>query len=190
MASESSFELFGETVVAIGNEGVLCHCHDFLVFVAEDLLVLCGEPEELEHFFAAQVDVIHIDQQLLGALVLFLLDVHLLLDEGRDGLGAGLRVDSHLQHILLLRLALEYLLERKMNAGALATHPLTLPQHVLAVLVGLGIDIFVELVADGGDVYLAEVSEVLDVELELEELALSVLAEVEVEVEDALLAQH
>ena len=190
MAGEPGLELLGEAVVAVGDEGVLGHLHDFLALVAEDLLVLGGEPEELKHLFVAQVDVVDVDQQFLGALVLLLLDVHLLLDEGRDGLGTGLRVDCHLQHVLVLRLALEDLLEGEVDAGALAAHSFPLPKHVLAVFVGFGVDVLVELVADGRDVDLAEVAEFLDVEFELEELAFPVLAEIEVEVEDALLAHH
>lgn len=75
-----------------------------------------------------------------------------------------------------------------MYARTLAAHPLPLPQHILAILIRFVVDILIKLVADGRDVDFTEVAKFLDIELELKELAFSVLAEVEVEVEDALLA--
>lgn len=82
MACESSCVLLAVAVGAICDEDVTQQRQDLFGLVAEELLVLSGEAEELSHLLTAQVEIVNEYQHCLWVFLLFL-TAHTLLQRPR-----------------------------------------------------------------------------------------------------------
>ena len=76
------------------------------------------------------------------------------------------------------------------DGGGLAAQRFSPPEDVSAVAEGMEVDVLVESVPEGWNVYFSQSPDFLEGRLELDELSLAVPAEGEAVVEDGLLADH
>jgi hypothetical protein len=141
--------------------------HNFFALIAKDLLIFCSIAEELANLLVAKMHIVHENEHLLRGtlLLLLLLAAHSFLHLGSHCLRGRLGVHSHSQKVLILRSVTEDLLERVGYAGCLASHPLAFPQNILAVVVGLQVNVLIELATQSGDIELSQVADLLVREL-------------------------
>lgn len=189
MAGEAGVELLAMGVIAICDEEVLAQVDHFLGLVAEVLVVLGRESHELPHLLAAEVDIVHKNQHFLW-LPLALLPAHPLLHRCRQSPRPRCCIYAHPQQVFDFGIVPEHFVEGVGDGGGFSTQGFAPPEHVLAVAVGVQVDILVEPVSERGNVDFSEGPDFLERRLQLDELSFAVSGEVEAVIEDGFLAHH
>jgi hypothetical protein len=189
VSREAGVELLAVGIIAVCDEEVLAQADHFLGLVAEVLVVLGRESHELPHLLTAQVDVVHKNQHFLG-LTLALLPAHPLLHRRRQSLRPRCCIYAHPQQVLAFGIVPEHFIEGVGDGGGFAAHWFAPPEHVLAVAIGVQVDVLVEPVPERGNVDFSQSPDFLERRLQLHELSLAVSAEAEAVIEDGFLAHH